>query len=56
MNMVNGFLLEAVKSLYVDIKAAVRMDEEFSESFELDEGVRQGCCLSPLQFTIFISS
>lgn len=50
----NGFLLEAIKSLYVDSRAAVRIDGELSESFEVGEGVRQGCCLSPLLFIIFI--
>src|SRR6202012_5950717 len=27
---------------------------EMSESFEVNEGVRQGCCLSPLLFIIFM--
>src|ERR1700743_2313648 len=51
---VDEFLLEANKSLYIDSRAAVRMDGELTESFEVGEDVRQGCCLSPLLFIIFI--
>lgn len=51
---INGGLLEAVKSIYVDSRAAVRIDGELSESFEVKEGVRQGCCLSPILFIIFM--
>lgn len=47
-------LLGAIKSIYVDSKASVRIDGEISDSFEVSEGVRQGCCLSPLLFIIFM--
>ena len=33
---------------------AVRIDGEISESFEVNEGVRGGCCLTPLLFIIFM--
>src|ERR1700744_1407019 len=46
--------LEAIKSIYVGSEAAVRIDGEMSEAFEVEEGVRQGCCLSPLLFIIFM--
>src|ERR1700744_1841205 len=51
---VDGFLLEAIKSLYVGRRAGVSLDGELSKSFEVGEGVRQGCCLSPLLFIIFM--
>ena len=51
---IRGNLLSAIKSIYVGSKAAVRIDGEMSESFEVNEGVRQGCCLSPLLFIIFM--
>ena len=51
---IRGRLLEAIKSIYVGSKAAVRIDGEMSEAFDVEEGVRQGCCLSPLLFIISI--
>jgi hypothetical protein len=51
---INGSLLGAIKSIYSGSKAAVRIDGEISEAFEVNEGVRQGCCLSPLLFIIFM--
>ena len=51
---IRGNLLSAIKSIYVGSKAAVRIDGEMSESFEVSEGVRQGCCVSPLLFIIFM--
>src|ERR1700743_1122445 len=51
---IRGRLLEAIESIYVESKAAVRIDGEMSEAFEVEEGVRQGCCLSSLLFIIFI--
>lgn len=52
--MVTGFLLEAIKSVYVDSRAAVRINGELRESFEVNIDVRQGCCLSPLLFIMFM--
>lgn len=51
---IRGSLLKAIKSIYLGSKAAVRIDGELSDSFDVDEGVRQGCCLSPLLFIIFM--
>ena len=51
---INGILLRAIKSMYVESRAAVRIDGEVSAWFEVKEGVRQGCCLSPLLFIIFM--
>ena len=46
-------MLEAIKSIYVDSRAAVRIDGELSESFEVGEGVRQGCCLSAFVHNLY---
>ncbi len=41
-------LLRAIKSLYRNSKASVRIDGSLSSWFEVKNGVRQGCGLSPL--------
>lgn len=51
---VNGKLLEAIKSLYVNCRAAVRIDGRLSEWFDVKNGVRQGCTISPLLFIIYM--
>ena len=51
---VSGGLLRAIKSLYQASEACVRVDGEVSEWFEVKQGVRQGCPLSPWLFNIFL--
>ena len=42
---VSGRLLRAVKALYENSKARVRVEDELTECFEVQQGVRQGCLL-----------
>lgn len=49
-----GGILEAINSLYVKSSDVVRIDGELNDSFEVNEGIRQVCCLLPLLFIIFI--
>ena len=51
---VDGKLLNAVKSLYDDSKACVRVGNEMSEWFPVRVGLRQGCVMSPWLFNLFI--
>jgi hypothetical protein len=51
---VQGKLLQAVKSMYVDSKARARVNGGLSECFQVMMGVRQGCVMSPWLFNIFI--
>jgi len=41
-----------VKLLYTDISSCVKVNGHLMDSFELSRGVRQGCPLSPLLYTI----
>ena len=52
--VVLGRRLRAVKALYEDSKAKVRVEDEVTECFEVRQGVRQGCPLSPCLFNVFL--
>ena len=51
---VSGRLLRAVKALYENSKARVGVEDELTECFEVRQGVRQGCPLSPWLFNVFL--
>jgi len=45
-----------LQNLYEDVQSRIRINESDTEWFELAEGLRQGCVLSPLLYAIFINS
>ena len=45
-----------IMNLYMHQKAVVKVMQEYSEESDMGRGVRQGCCLSPLLFTIYAES
>jgi hypothetical protein len=47
--------LDVLKSLYDGTRAGVWLDGGMSESFATSMGVRQGCLLSPLLFSLFLN-
>ncbi len=51
---VGGKLLKGIQAFYREANACVRMGGEFSESFAVEVGVRQGCEVSPWLFNIFM--
>ena len=42
-----------ILNLYMNQKAVVKIQQEFSEEGEIGRRVRQGCCMSPLLFNIY---
>jgi hypothetical protein len=52
---VHGRCLRFIEALYSDSKLRVRTEIGLSTGFSQLKGVRQGCCLSPLLFNIFIN-
>ncbi len=51
---VGGQLLKGIQAFYKEANACVRVGGEFSESFTMAVGVRQGCVVSPWLFHTFM--
>ena len=52
---IKGKILNVIKNLYANDKACIKSDNKLSSEFTINQGVRQGCVLSPLLFNIFMS-
>ena len=44
-----------LQELYRGVECKVRFEEYLSEAFEVTTGLRQGCVLSPLLFSLYIN-
>ena len=51
---VQGKMLAAIQSLYQGVECAVRINSVLSNWFNVPNGVKQGCVLSPTLFALFI--
>ena len=49
----NCKILNALKSLYVDVQSCVRVNGYYSEWFDVSNGLKQGSILSPLVFSLY---
>lgn len=52
---IQGAFMEAVKSLYSDVKCAVRLNNYVTDWFSVTHGVKQGCNISPALFSIYVN-
>jgi len=52
---VSSKFVRAVKSMYASVKSCVRFNNEFSEYFDSDVGLKQGDPSSPLLFMLFVN-
>ena len=54
MSGIKGRPLKVLQSLYSDIRQSVLVDGQQTEYIRAHQGVRQGCPMSPVLFSIFI--
>ena len=50
-----GKMWRVIKEMYSVSRSAVLLDGECSEAFDVQQGVAQGCSLSPILFSVFIN-
>ncbi|MES9880125.1 MAG: reverse transcriptase family protein [Sedimenticola sp.] len=54
-NGIGGKMFGAIRSLYSSVSACVRVNSLHTDWFNVSTGLRQGCSLSPILFTLFIN-
>ena len=52
---ITGKFYNSIKNMYTQDFACVNTGENLTEKFRINQGVKQGCILSPLLFNIFVS-
>ena len=54
-NGIKGNVFKAIYSMYACVKSCVRFNNECTNTFDCPVGLRQGCLLSPVIFSIFVN-
>ena len=52
---INGKFLRFLKALYEDSSCRVKVHDKLSDKFGIKSGLREGCVLSPLLFSLYIN-
>ena len=52
---INGTFFNNIKTMYTNDNCCIKVGNKLTESFLANQGVKQGCILSPLLFNIFIA-
>ena len=52
---VKGRMWRVIKKMYLSSRSAVFLEGEKSDSFNVEQGVAQGCSLSSILFSVFIN-
>ena len=52
---VKGRMWNVIKKMYESSKSVVLSEGEKSDTFTIEQGVAQGCSLSPILFSVFVN-
>jgi hypothetical protein len=52
---IEGKMYNAIRSIYDDVKCAVRINGRMTQWFSVNNGVKQGCKMSPVLFQLYIN-
>lgn len=52
---INNTVIIAIKQLHKKATSRIKLEKKLSDKFEIAKGLRQGCCLSPTPFKIYLS-
>ena len=52
---IKGRIFNIIRNIYSNDKACVKINQSCTDCFKTNQGVRQGCILSPLLFNIFLA-
>ena len=47
--------IRAIKAVYKDASCVIKVNKKLSVPFKVTKGLKQGCCLSPTLFKIYIN-
>ena len=52
---ISGRFFNVIKNIYTKDKACINIGSQYTGTFEINQGVRQGCVMSLLLFNIFLA-
>ena len=52
---ITGKMYASIKNLYTNNLSCIKIDNKMTKMFPIDQGVKQGCILSPILFNLFMA-